>query len=158
MKKLLMRRKASDNIYYHPDFHSALNIAIDYLEKNHGKSAVKEYLQQFASSYYNPLTESIRKQGLSALKKYLKDLYKKENGDIDIVYSKDAMTVLIKRCPAILHIKKKGGQPAKSFSETTKTVYETILKGTEYEFKMLNYDKKTGRALLTFRKKNDFMH
>ncbi len=153
MKKLIMKRKASDNIYFHPDFHCALNIALDYLEKNHGKSAVKEYLQQFASHYYKPLTEKIKKQGLSALKKYLKDLYRKENGDIDIVCSKDTMTVLIKRCPAVLHIKKKGGQPAKSFSETTKTVYETLLKDTEYEFKMLNYDKNTGKAILTFKRK-----
>jgi len=153
MKKLLMKRKASDNIYFHPDFHSALNIAIDYLEKNHGKSAVKEYLQQFASSYYKPLTEKIKKQGLSALKKYIKDLYRKENGDIDIVYSKNAMTVSIKRCPAVFHIKKKGGKPAESFSETTKTVYETILEDTEYEFRMLNYDRNTGKAILEFKRK-----
>ncbi len=148
-----MKKSASDNVYFHPDFHCAMNIVIDYLEKKYGKDAVKEYLRRFSATYYRPLTEKIKRKGLSALKQYIEQLYKKENGKIDILYKKDVMTVLIKRCPAISHIKKMGYTIARSFDETTKSVYPAILESTEYECEIPIYNKKTGKAVLIFRKK-----
>lgn len=145
-------KKASDNIYFHLDFHIAMNIVIDYLEKKYGISTVKEYLKEFAS-YYKNLKEKIKKKGFSALKKYIEQLYKKENGKIDIQYEKDAMIVSIKKCPAISHIRKMGYTPADSFFETTRTFYETILDSTDYKFEILNYNKKTGKVVFIFRKK-----
>jgi len=39
MPKEAMTRRASDNVYLHKDFHGALSIAIDYLDRNYGEAA-----------------------------------------------------------------------------------------------------------------------
>lgn len=152
MSKLVMDKRASDNVYFHPDFHIAMNLLIDYLEKNYGKKAIKEYLKQFSLAYFKPLKEKIKKKGLKPLKKYIEDLYKKEGGKIDLKFTKDLLVVKIKRCPAVMHIKKKV-PVAESFFETTRTIYQTIVEETPFTFEMKSYDKKTGKTTLIFRRK-----
>ena len=48
-------QSASDNEYFHKDFHIALNYGIEYLYKNFGENAVVEYLIQFVNNYHTPL-------------------------------------------------------------------------------------------------------
>lgn len=152
MAKLVMRKRATDNVYFHPDFHIALNIMIEYIEKKFGKEGVKEYLRQFTNAYYKPLKQKIKRYGLKAIKGYLEQLYRKENGEIEILSEPESMTVKIKRCPAVSHIRKKM-TVADSFCETTGTFYQTLLEKTDFEFELKKYDKKTGRSILIFRKK-----
>jgi len=152
MRKLVMNKKASDNVYFHPDFHIAMNMIIEYIENRYGKESVKDYLKQFARSYYRSLREKIKKRGLNPLKKYIEQLYRKEGGKIKIESTRNFLKVHIENCPALSHIGKKV-PVAESFIETTKTVYETIVEKTGFVFEMPLYDKKTGRAILIFRKK-----
>lgn len=152
MAKLVMRRKSTNNVYFHPDFHIATNIMLEYIETNYGKKGVKEYLRQFASTYYRPLKMKIKKYGLKAIKDYIEQLYRKENGKIELFSKENSLTVKVKKCPAVSHIRKKI-PVTESFYETTKTVYETILQGTNFEFELTKYDKKTGKAILIFGRK-----
>ena len=152
MKKLVMRKKASENVYFHPDFHIAMNLSLKYVEENFGPDGVKEFLRQFANAYYKPLKEKIKKQGLLPLKKHIEQIYKKEGGKIEISFNKDMLKVFVKKCPAISHIKKNCVPVAKTFSETTKTVYSTLVEGTGYQFELAEYDNKTGKAILIFTK------
>ncbi|MCM8822629.1 MAG: hypothetical protein NC937_01250 [Candidatus Omnitrophica bacterium] len=153
MNKLVMRRKASDNVYFHPQFHIAMNMIIDYIEKNFGKKAVREYLKQFAAACYKPLKEKIKKQGLKALAGYIEQLYRKEGAKVKIYRETDLLKVSIKKCPAVSYIRKKKQPVSRSFFETTKTIYETILESTDFEFKVDKYDRKTGGSVLIFRRK-----
>ena len=57
--KQIMNRNAADNTYLHKDFHAALSTGISYLEERYGAEAVREYLHQFAISFYAPLTADI---------------------------------------------------------------------------------------------------
>jgi hypothetical protein len=66
MTRKSITRKASDNRYYHPDFHIALNHALDYLMKNMGEASVREYLSRFAGSYYASLKKELVDVGLPA--------------------------------------------------------------------------------------------
>lgn len=152
MNKLVMNKKPSENVYFHPDFHIAMNIIISYTEKKYGKDAVRQYIRQLAQTYYKPLNEKIKKHGLQAMCRYISQIYKKEDGKIEINHSPDQLEIKIKKCPAISHIKKKT-KPANLFYETSKTLYETIVEGTGFEFEMKKYDKKSGRAILIFRRK-----
>ncbi|MCM8789327.1 MAG: hypothetical protein NC907_06020 [Candidatus Omnitrophica bacterium] len=158
MNRLVMRRKASDNVYFHPQFHIAMNMMIDYIEKNFGKEAVRVYLRQFASVYYKPLKEKIEKQGLKALTHYIEELYRKEGGKVKIFCDKNSLKVCVKKCPAVSYIKKKKQRLSRSFFETTRTIYETILEETDFEFKMDKYDRKTGSCVLFSGEKNDILH
>lgn len=59
MTKEVMERKASDNKYLHKDFHNIMNLGIEYIHEKYGEESVREYLIQFASSYYAPLKSAI---------------------------------------------------------------------------------------------------
>ncbi|MGB9643347.1 MAG: hypothetical protein ACP5JO_09340 [Candidatus Ratteibacteria bacterium] len=154
MKKLVIRKKTSDNVYFHPDFHIVMNVGIKYLEKNYGDEVVKDYLRQFSRSYHKPLIGKIKKHGLKPLKRYIEQIYKKEGGKITSHFDKNTLKIKIEKCPAVPYMRKQKVSVAKSFVETTKTVYETIVEKTSYAFEMCNYDEKTGKATLIFRRKN----
>ena len=153
MEKLVIRKKASDNVYFHPDFHIAMNTELKYLEGKYGYQAVKEYLKQFARSYYKPLTEKIKKNGLKPLKEYIEQTYKKEGGKIKISFDKDSLKIKIAKCPAVAYMRKRNVSIAKSFVETTKTVCETIVEKTPYSFEMCDYEAQTGKTTMIFRRK-----
>ena len=75
MAKEIMDRRASDNVYLHRDFHGALSTGIDYLHERFGEEAVREYLRRFTRSYYAPLRERVKEEGLTALKRHFERLY-----------------------------------------------------------------------------------
>ena len=64
MPKKIIKQKASDSTYYHPDFHIALNYGIDYLHKSLGEEAVREYMMQFANAYFASLKKALKDKGL----------------------------------------------------------------------------------------------
>ena len=78
MTKEVMERRASDNEYIHKDFHGALSAAIEYLHKNYGEQAVRDYLWQFANTFYSPLKDALSERGLVALKEHFEKIYKIE--------------------------------------------------------------------------------
>jgi len=150
MAKKIMRRKASDNIYLHKDFHGSLSIGIEYLDQHYGAEAVRQFLRQFASAFYAALTEDLRQRGLIALKEYFERIYQLEGGKIKIDFSKDELVITVKACPAVTHMRKNGYHVARLFYETTKTVNETICGETPFAAEMLQYDKQTGKSLIRF--------
>ena len=78
MEKLNIERKAADNRYLHRDFHVSADIGIIYVGENYGDNAVKDYLTQYAKSFYKPLAEEVKAKGLVALKENFENVYKKE--------------------------------------------------------------------------------
>lgn len=143
----VMKRRAADNVYLHKDFHGALNQALIYLERNFGAEAVREYLRQFARTFYAPLTRDIKKRGLEALKAHLENLYRTEGAEFTIDLSAAELVLSVAACPAVGHIRKMGLAVSPCFVETTRTVNAAICEGTGYEFDLLDYDPETGRRV-----------
>lgn len=154
MAKEIMRRRTSENEYFHPDFHGAMSAAIEYLDQTFGENAVREYLWDFTRAYYKPLIEKIRVSGLKALKEYFEQLYQKERGAIETTLTTDELIVRVKKCPAVAHMRKRGYHVARLFHETTKTVNEALCEGTPFEAHLLDYDKKTGKCTMRFVRRN----
>ena len=148
--KQVMQRSAADNAYMHKDFHGALSTGLIYLEQRYGADAVREYLWQFATSFYAPLTEDVKQRGLVALKEHFERIYQLEGGEFTIMMSPDAMTLQVEACPAVMHIRKIGQTVAPLFNETTRTVNEAICAGTPYIAELLAYDNETGRSTVRF--------
>jgi hypothetical protein len=148
--KQVMRRSAADNAYLHKDFHGALSTGLIYIEQHYGPEAVREYLWQFATTFYAPLTEEVKQRGLIALKEHFERIYQLEGGEFTITMSPDELTLKVKACPAVTHIRKIGQKVAPLFSETTRTVNEAICDGTPFAAELLSYDKKTGRSSVRF--------
>jgi len=150
MVKEIMRRTAADNQYLHKDFHGALSIGIEYLDKHFGAEAVREYLGQFAAKFYAPLSEALRGRGLIALEEHFERIYRIEEGNIDTTLSDDELIVRVEACPAVMHMRNRQYPVARLFYETTKTVNEAICRDTPFAAELVEYDDQTGRSIQRF--------
>lgn len=150
MPKRVMRRRASDNVYLHKDFHGALSAAIEYLDHNFGAEAVREYLRQFALTYYAPVRDDLRQRGLVALKEHFERIYAVEGADVDIRLTDDELVVTVPECPAVTHMRSRGYHVARLFVEATRTVNEALCEGTPFAAELVDYDPQTGGSIQRF--------
>jgi hypothetical protein len=155
MPRHVMTRRASDNRYLHKDFHGALSLAIDYLDRNYGEEAVRSYLRQFTRCYYSELKESIAERGLVALAEHFAGVYGIEGGSASIRLSEsgDELSIEVDECPAVAHMRRRGFKIARLFVETTRTVNAALCEGTPFEYDLLEYDPETGRSRERFSRK-----
>jgi hypothetical protein len=150
MTKKKITRKASDNRYLHKDFHIAFNYGLDYLVKNLGQEAVKEYLTQFTQTYYAPLKKAIKKIGLVALKEHYEKIYRIENANYQMHYSEDELIIHLIASPAVMHVKSNGHPVSSLFRESVSTVNSVICQDTAYDCEMLAYHEENGAYCLRF--------
>jgi len=149
----MIRRNAADNVYLHKDFHGALSTGLAYLEQRYGAEAVRDYLRQFASTFYAGVTGAINERGLIALREHLERIYALEGGQIRITCTPDELLLEVEACPAVTHMRQHGYAVAPLFYETSKTVYAAICEGTPFESEWLRYDEESGRSAVRFRRR-----
>ncbi|MHB9129536.1 MAG: hypothetical protein ACYDBB_00415 [Armatimonadota bacterium] len=150
MGKLSITRSAADNTYLHKDFHGALSTGIEYLHQHYGEEAVRGYLHQFAATFYAPLTRAINERGLVAMQEHLERTYTLEGGEVTLDFTGEQLTLHVKTCPAVMHMREQGYPVARMFSETSRTVYATICEGTPFAVEILAYDERTGACCVRF--------
>lgn len=149
-RKRVMHRSNADNVYLHRDFHGALSVALDYVERRFGRPAVGDFLRQFARAYYAPLSERIRHDGLVAVEEYLRRIYEAEGGSVVCERSEDELVVQVEACPAVTHMRRRGYPVAESFVETIRVVNAAICEATPFGFALIDYDPISGRCTLRF--------
>jgi hypothetical protein len=150
MTRETIRRNAADNVYLHKDFHGALSTGLAYLEQRYGAEAVRDYLWQFASTFYAGVRQAINERGLIALREHVERIYALEGGPIGIIFSDDEMVLEVEACPAVAHMQTHGYAVAPLFFETSKTVYAAICEGTPFASEWLRYDEGSGRSAVRF--------
>lgn len=154
--KETMKRRAADSAYFHQDFHGALSCGIEYLHEQYGEKAVRDYLREFALTFYAPLRQALREKGLGALKDHFDALYRQEGGEAQFELSPDELVIRVAACPAIRHMRAKGYPVARLFHETTRTVNEALCEGTPFVAELVEYEPQTGRSVQRFsRRKTD---
>ncbi|MBN2455849.1 MAG: hypothetical protein JXB29_04825 [Sedimentisphaerales bacterium] len=126
-------RKASENEYMHKDFHGTLCYVIKYLEDNYGLGSVEQYLQQVAKTYFLPLTQKLKSEGLKALENHWREVFTREDGKFNISYEDDKLVLVVKQCPAIAHLKTRDMFFTDKFCLTTKVVNKTICQPAGYD-------------------------
>lgn len=148
--KQVMNRTAGDNAYLHKDFHAALSTALFYLEQTYGADAVRDYLRQFADTFYAGLKKEVKSRGLKALHEHFAHIYDIEQGDVRFDLTPDALTMHVAACPAVSYMREHNRPVSPLWYETTKTVNETICDGTPFRAELLDYDEQTGRSTVRF--------
>ncbi len=151
--KQIIKQKASDNTYYHQDFHIALNYGINYLHKSFGEDSVREYLVQFANVYFAPLKKALRQKGLLVIKEHYKNIYKIENAVFDMDISPDNLVIHLSESPAVMYIKENGHNISSLYQETVTTVNKEICRNTPYDCKLVEYNDENGAYQLQFFKR-----
>lgn len=152
MEKLHIERKAADNKYLHKDFHVTADIGIAYVGENYGDIAVKEYLMQYAKSFYKLLAEEVNKNGLKALEDDFKNVYKKEEclEDLQTELTENSLKVKVEKCPAITFMKSIGHNPSKWYKETTYTTYKVLADMCGLDFVVKYYNEEDGSTEFVF--------
>jgi hypothetical protein len=145
-----MRRTASDNEYLHKDFHAGLSGGMDYLKEQYGEQAVREYLRGFTLSFYAPLRERLKTEGLQALKEHFQRIYEIEGGEAEFELTEDELVIRVEACPAVKHMKERGYKVSNLFHETTRVVNEALCEGTSFRADLAAYDPETGRSVQRF--------
>ncbi len=153
MAKEIVERRAADNAYLHKDFHGALSAGLDYVADRYGEEAVRDYLRQFALSFYAPLREKIQQQGLVALRDHIEKTYAIEGRQVAIACSDEEMTVRVESCPAVMHMRAHGYTVSPHFHETTRAVNDALCEGSDFHAELLEYDEQTGRSEQRFKKR-----
>lgn len=149
---VVMNRKASENEYFHRDFHSSMNMGIDYLGEQYGMDAVREYLTTYTNNVYGPVFKAIQADGLRAIEAKILDTYHKEKADdaVETVCTPERLDVVIRYCPAVRHLHETGRQVSKWYRYTTQIVMEVLAQSGGYRFEMDAYDEETGAARYHF--------
>jgi len=154
MPKETVTRKASDNVYLHKDFHGALSNGIEYIHEKYGAEAVRDYLCQFAGTYYAPLKQDLVRRGLIALKEHYAKVFQTEGGKVRFTLSDRDLRIEVEINPAVQHLRAQKYPVARLLSETIRTVGETLCTGTPFAVEMLAYDEPSGRYTQRFYRKD----
>ena len=152
---LFINRKASDNKYLHRDFHVTADSGIRYVGENFGDQGVKEYLTDFAKSFYCKHAEEIKVRGLIALDEYFHKIFDAEERSdyIKTTLTDNRLDVEVVKCPALEFFYESGYTPSKWYGQTTKAVYPVLAEMADLNFELYHYDEKTGNAKYSFIKK-----
>lgn len=144
--------KPGDHEYFHPDFHSSLNMGIDYLGRNYGVDVLKDYLVMYTGHVYIKTVEAMKEDPLAAIEANIRNTYKLEKAEDALTIEKDekGMRVSIAYCPGVKHLRKTGRDVSKWFRYSTETVMETLAKFGGLKFTMEKYDDETGEAVYSF--------
>jgi hypothetical protein len=153
---IIMDRKASDNEYFHKDFHSSLNMAIDYLAENYSIDVLEDYFDDYVSNVYQKTIIDINARGLKAVEDKILDTYAKEKSidAVETILNGNKLSVKVKYCPAVKHLLSTGRKVTKHFIYSTSLVMQKLADKTGLKFNMLSYDNETGKAEYEFIKEN----
>ena len=147
----VMERRASDNVYFHPGFHSSLNRSLDYVGNTHGEAAVRGVLSRYVKNVLLPLMGT---PSLDAIQKEITEDYKKENASdvLTTTLTDNTLKVFVKKCPAISYLKENGFEISPWFVYSTTVVMEQLAAVAGLLFEMTHHDENTGEAEYIFKK------
>lgn len=148
----VMDRKAAQNEYFHQDFHHSISRCLNYVGEKYGDADVRALLSQYAKTVLAKLIEDIRKNGLEPLKENILESYEKEKAPdaVSVTLTDKELTVNVEKCPVVSYMTKKGYYISPWFKKSTEYVMETIANECDLEFKMGDYDEKTGKTSYSF--------
>ena len=151
----VMAITSKDSEYFHPDFHSSLNMGIDYVAKEHGEEALRAFLTRYTENVYGRTIAAVKEQGLSALAAMIRDTYEKEKALelLTVTLTENALGVTVAECPGVKHLRKTGREVSAWYGSTTEMVMQTIADRCGLVFTMLRYDEETGAAEYRFEKR-----
>ena len=151
---VVQKYKSSNLEYFHPDFHSSMNMGVEYLGNTYGESAIHEYLTQYTKEVYQKRMLRIKEEGLSALRDMIMDTYHKEHAPeaAETVLTDDTLTVTVKWCPAVRHLRNTSREVSQWYPLTTSVVMDTLAAECGFAFFMGEYDAQTGETSYTFQK------
>lgn len=153
---VIMDRKASDNAYFHPQFHAGMSNGIEYLGENYGEDAIREYLTAYMHHVFPRDLEKIQAGGLPEVAAHIERMYAKEHAaelvSCQLSENGKKLTVIVKKDPSVAFLRENGLMVSKWHSMTSSVPYQVLADAADADFRTESYDPETGAAVYTFRK------
>ena len=148
----IMVRKASENEYFHRDFHSSLNMGLEYLGSRYGEAELDEYLAIYTRHVYGKLLEKVRQGGLPELKAHIENTYALEHAPeaVKTTLEGNELKVEVAYCPGVEQLRQTGREVSRWYVRSTSTVMRTIAESCGLTFEMGDYDEQTGKTSYRF--------
>ena len=143
---------SAEHEYFHPDFHSSMNMGIEYLGQFHGQEDIREYLDIFTRNVYKPVLEKMQSDPFEALAEKIRSTYIAEKAEdaLELMHDGNTLRVNVTYCPGVKHLRNTGREVSQWFPMTTTVVMETLAKAGNLHFEMESYDPETGAARYRF--------
>ena len=144
--------RASDNEYFHRDFHSGMNNGCEYVGSRFGEEELVAYLTRYTKNVYKPVFAAIKEKGLKAIEEKILDTYALEKYPEAVKTTLDDTGLLVEVafCPAVKHLRATGRDMSKWYPYSTTVVMESLAKAAGVTFVMDAYDHETGAARYRF--------
>lgn len=157
MAKHIAEKHATDNRYFHQDFHINCDQGLRYLVQTFGIDALDEYLKLVAQRYFAPLVQNVRAGGLPVLREYFQTLYEKEEASdaLSMELEGRSLSVCLTYCPAVRYMREKAYTPSPYYRATTDVLYRHIAEAAGLKFYMEYYEEGTGAARFSFLDTNE---
>ena len=145
---------SAEHEYFHPDFHSSMNMGIEYLGQFHGEDDIRDYLVTFTQNVYKPVLQKMQDDPFGALAEKIRSTYAAEKAEdaLELAQSENVLTVKVAYCPGVKHLRATGREVSQWFPMTTTVVMETLAQAGGLTFRMEQYDPETGAAQYSFTK------
>ena len=149
---IVLEYKSGNLEYFHPDFHSSLNMGVDYMALTYGEEVMKDYLTVYTKAVYKKRMEVIKREGLSAIRDMILDTYEKEHAPeaVETKLEDGKLSVTVHWCPAVKHLRKTGREVSKWYPCTTSVVMAVLAEECGFGFEMGEYDAETGKTSYAF--------
>lgn len=138
--------KSEDNKYLHRDFHLSGDNALKYCKDKYGYETMIDFLNNYVKFYYAPQIEKIKKEGLSALKAWIENVYEiEESSDyVNCNLADGKLTVTVTKSPVIEYMRSLGQEPSECYIEETRTLYKAIADESGFDFELKYYNEDGG--------------
>jgi hypothetical protein len=91
------------------DFYFAINATFRFIERQLGRGGLERYWQELGSKYYAPVTAAWKQGGLPEVGRYWRAFFDAEPGaEVQVNVAADSVTVDVRICPAIKHLRAQG--------------------------------------------------
>ncbi len=150
----IMEINSKDREYFHPDFHSSLNMGLAYVGDKFGEEVLVDYLTRYTKNVYRKVIDAAKTEGLAAIEANILTTYEKEKAPdaVKTELSADGLTVTVSYCPAVKHLHKTGRDVTKWYPYSTTVIMSILAEAAGDKFTMDSYDEATGAAKYRFHK------
>jgi hypothetical protein len=133
----------------HKDFHGALSYALQFVEDRYDQAGMRGFLAGLAGTVYKPLCDDLRARGLDALREHWKTVFDLEQGGYEMRMDGATLVLIVRRCPAIAHMRENGYIVAGHYCEHTRIVNEAVCAAAGYA-SSVDYDQQAGSCVQRF--------
>ncbi len=126
-----MRYKETGEV--HMDFHRTTNGTIAYLRKKHGEALLDEVFRRTAREVYRSIHDDLKRGDSEQLVEHWTYFFDREKGEYTLERKGDEICFIVKKCPAVAYLKKRGIEVDPAFCRQTVIMNETWSEGTPFK-------------------------